>query len=73
MRLKGNWLTRGLRNKQQLVGRDTYTPRDIPHVPGNCDLPLNREETLSVSDLKTPSNNPDAALTGFLGSGIVFY
>ena len=44
---------------QKLVGRDTYTPWDAPLVPCNCDLPLNREETLSVSDLKTPSNNPE--------------
>ena len=44
---------------QKLVGRDTYTPTDTPLVRSNCDLPLNREETLSVSDLKTPSNNPE--------------
>ena len=44
---------------QKLVGRDTYTPTDTPLVRSNCDLSLNREETLSVSDLKTPSNNPE--------------
>jgi len=49
---KGNFM-------QKLVGRDTYTPWDTPLVPCNCDLPLNREETFSVSDLKTPSNNPE--------------
>jgi len=48
---------------QQLEERNTYTPTDIPHVSGNCDRILNREETLSVSDLKTSSNNSDAALT----------
>ncbi|CAG0994668.1 hypothetical protein METP1_02494 [Methanosarcinales archaeon] len=47
---------------QQLKGRNTYTPTDIPHVSGNCDLSLNREETLSVIGLKTPFNNSDAAL-----------
>ena len=47
---------------QQLEKRNTYTPTDIPHVSGNCDLSLNREETLSVSGLKTFSNNSDAAL-----------
>ncbi|NGX63068.1 MAG: hypothetical protein KR126chlam6_00475 [Candidatus Anoxychlamydiales bacterium] len=43
---------------QKLVGRDTYTPMDAPLVRSNCDLPLNREETLSVSDLKIPSTAP---------------
>lgn len=47
---------------QQLEERNTYTPTDIPHVSGNCDLSLNREETLSVIGLKTSSNNSDAAL-----------
>jgi len=47
---------------QQLEERNTYTPTDIPHVSGNCDLSLNREETLSVAGLKTSSNNSDAAL-----------
>ncbi len=48
---------------QQLEERNTYTPTDIPHVSGNCDPTLKREETLSVPDLKTSSNNSDAALT----------
>ena len=48
---------------QKLEERNTYTPTDIPHVRSNCDLSLNREETLSMSDLKTSSNNSDAALT----------
>lgn len=47
---------------QQLEERNTYTPTDIPHIRSNCDLSLNREETLSVPDLKTSSNNSDAAL-----------
>ena len=51
---------------QQLEERNTYTPTDIPQVSGNCDLALNREETLSVPDLKTSSNNSDAALTAIL-------
>jgi len=51
---------------QQLEERNTYTPTDIPHVSGNCDLSLNREETLSVADLKTSSNNSDAVLTANL-------
>jgi len=51
---------------QQLEERNTYTPTDIPHVSGNCDLSLNREETLGVPDLKTSSNNSDAALTANL-------
>lgn len=50
---------------QKLSGRNTYTPTVIPHNRGNCGLSLNREETLSVADLKTPDNNPDAAITGF--------
>lgn len=48
---------------QQLSGRDTYTPTVIPHDRGNCGLSLNAPETVSVADLKTPDNNPDAALT----------
>jgi hypothetical protein len=30
---------------QKLEERNTYTPTDIPHVSGNCDLILNRTET----------------------------
>ncbi len=48
---------------QKLEERNTYTPADVPQVRSNCGLSLNREETLSVSDLKTSSNNSDAALT----------
>ena len=38
------------------------TPTDTPQVRGNCGLSLNREETLSVTDLKTRSNNPEVDL-----------
>ena len=44
---------------QKLERRDTYTPTYAPLVRGNCGLSLNREETLSVPDLKTLSNNPE--------------
>ncbi len=53
---------------QKLEERNTCTPTNIPHVRSNCGLPLNVEETLSVSGLKTSSNNSDAALTGFESS-----
>ncbi len=53
---------------QKLERRNTYTPTDIPHVCGNCDLLLNGEETPCVAGLKTFSNNSDAALTGFRDS-----
>jgi hypothetical protein len=59
---------------QQLEERNTYTPTGIPHTRSNCDLSLNREETLSVSGLKTSFNNSDAALTGLgesSGTGLV--
>ena len=49
---------------QKLTERDTYTPTDIPHVRSNCDVWLNRPEGRdSATHLKTPANNPDAALT----------
>ena len=48
---------------QQLSGRDTYTPQDIPQVLGNCGLSLNVVETPSVAGLKTPDNTPDAVKT----------
>jgi len=51
---------------QKLEERNTYTPTDIPHIRSNCDRRLNREETLSVSGLKTSSNISDAALTANL-------
>jgi len=48
---------------QKLEERNTYTPTNIPHIRCNCGLVLNREETLSVPNLKTSSNSSDAALT----------
>ncbi|MHB8358288.1 MAG: hypothetical protein ACYDCP_02150 [Thermoplasmataceae archaeon] len=47
-----------MREKQKLVGRNTYTPMDAPQVRSSVTLSLNREETLSEQSLKTPSNNP---------------
>lgn len=44
---------------QKLGGRNTYTPTDASQVHSNCDSALNREETLSVLNLKTPPNNSD--------------
>ena len=44
---------------QQLGRRNTYTPTDASQVRSNCDLVLNREETLGVPDLKTLPNDPD--------------
>ena len=52
---------------QKLVGRNTYTPTDTPQVRGNCGLSLNREKTLSVSGLKTPSNNPEVDYPSWQG------
>ena len=51
-------MVKNMKEKQKLDRRDTYTPTDAPQVCDNCDHPLNREETLSVHGLKTPSNNP---------------
>jgi len=55
---------------QELDKRNTYTPRNIPHVPGNCGSALKvlggRD---GVQDLKTLSNNPDAALTAAAQAG----
>ena len=56
---------KNIENKQKLGGRNTCTPMDAPHIRCNCDplqngvlKSLNREGTLSVPGLKTPSNNP---------------
>ena len=40
----------------------TNTPTDAPQVRSNCGLSLNKEETLSVADLKTSLNNPEVDL-----------
>ena len=44
---------------QTLEPRNTYTPPNASQVRCNCDLSLNREETLSVADLKTGINLSD--------------
>ncbi len=49
---------------QKLEPRDTYTPTNAPQVRGNCDLALNREETLSVSSLKTDPNTSEVDKPG---------
>ncbi|EQB74470.1 MAG: hypothetical protein AMDU4_FER2C00006G0012 [Ferroplasma sp. Type II] len=60
-----------MKEKQKLDWRNTYTPTDAPQVRGNCDHALNREETLSVHGLKTPSNNPDVDLqSGMTGQDL---
>ena len=49
---------------QKLETRNTYTPTDVPQVRSNCDQTLKALRGRSgVSDLKTVSNSPDAALT----------
>ena len=60
-----------MKERQKLDWRNTYTPTDAPQVRGNCDHALNREETLSVHGLKTPSNNPDVDLqSGMAGQDL---
>jgi hypothetical protein len=44
---------------QKLRERNTYTPTNTSLVRSNCDSSLNREETLSVLNLKTSLNNPE--------------
>lgn len=48
---------------QKLRKRNTYTPTDAPQVCSNCDLQLNKEETLSVASSKTSLNNPEVDLS----------
>lgn len=48
---------------QKLERRNTYTPLNTSQVQCNCDSGLNKEETLSVQNLKTLSNNPDVNLS----------
>ena len=60
-------MEKNMKEKQKLDRRNTYTPTDAPQVRGNCDHALNREETLSVYGLKTPSNNPDVDLLSPVG------
>ena len=47
---------------QKLEKRNTYTPTGASQARSNCDSSLNREETLSVTSLKTSSNNPEVNL-----------
>lgn len=54
--------------EQKLEGRNTYTPQNAPQVLGNCDSALNREETLSVSSLKTLFNISDVDYSQHRGS-----
>ena len=49
---------------QKLDRRDTYTPTDASQIRGSCDHALNRDRSLSVHGLETPSNNPDVDLRG---------
>jgi len=44
---------------QKLEERNTYTPLNTSLVQCNCDLELNKDENLSVQDLKTSYNNPE--------------
>ncbi len=60
-------MVKNMKERQKLDWRNTYTPTDAPQVRGNCDHALNREETLSVHGLKTPSNNPDVDLFSPVG------
>jgi hypothetical protein len=48
---------------QKLRKRNTYTPTDAPQVRSNCDLQLNKEETLSVASSKTSLNIPEVDLS----------
>jgi hypothetical protein len=48
---------------QKLRKRNTYTPTSASQARGNCDLQLNKEETLSVASLKTSLNNPEVNLS----------
>lgn len=48
---------------QPLFKRDTYAPRDIPLVLGDCDLWLNNPEGRdSAANLKTLNNSPKRLL-----------
>jgi hypothetical protein len=48
---------------QTLRKRNTSTPTSASQARSNCELPLNKEETLSVAVLKTSLNNPDVNLS----------
>lgn len=44
---------------QKLNLRNTYTPLNASQVQCNCDLQLNKDQSLSVVDSKTNFNNPE--------------
>ena len=44
---------------QKLELRNTYTPLNASQVQCNCDLQLNKDQSLSVVDSKTNFNNPE--------------
>ncbi|HWY11586.1 MAG TPA: RNA-guided endonuclease IscB, partial [Bacteroidia bacterium] len=50
------------RKMQKLGKRKTYTSTSASQARGNCDLQLNKEETLSVASLKTSLNAPEVNL-----------
>lgn len=52
---------------QKLLKRNTNTPLNTSPVQCNCNPALNREETLSVSDLKTFNNNSEENLLPLTG------
>jgi len=43
--------------------RKTNTPTSASQARGNCDLQLNKDQSLSVASLKTCSNNPEVNLS----------
>jgi len=55
---------------QQLSRRNTCTPRDASLVPCYRDHASNKEETLSVHDLKTLDNDPEVNLPPEKGEGL---
>jgi hypothetical protein len=44
---------------QKLEERNTYIPMDTSHVRSSMICELNRDQSLSATNLKTPSNNPE--------------
>ena len=55
-------------HKQQLSIRYTNTPTDSSLVCSNCDLSLNKDQSLSVIGLKTIDNNPEGNATQHTGN-----
>ena len=52
---------------QKLVSEKVNTPLDASLVQCNCDLQLNRDQSLSVASTKTSSNNPEVNLRQHTG------